>query len=258
MVNLKIIQSDLLKLYQEQVFGIKNQFENLKEAEISSGTFSLYTSVASVYSSKIEGVDIELDSYIKHKSLGISFKPNYTKKIDDLYDAYLFAKFNPLNKANISKAHKLLSKNLVATAYQGKLRSQIMYVITDDGKIEYVAVSPNELKDEMNKFYHDIEILKDQNLSVEEVFYYAAFIHLVFVKIHPWNDGNGRTARLIEKWFIAEHLGEKAWFLLSEKNYYLQHQSYYQNLRKLGNDYPELDYNQALSFLLMLPNSLDL
>lgn len=113
MNNLRIIQSDLLKLYQEQVFGIKNQYENLKEAEISSDRFSFYTSVASVYSSKIEGVDIELDSYIKHKSLGISFKPNYTIKIDDLYDAYLFAKSNTLNRTNISKAHKLLSKSLV-------------------------------------------------------------------------------------------------------------------------------------------------
>ena len=45
-------------------------------------------------------------------------------------------------------------------------------------------------------------------------------IHLLFVKIHPWNDGNGRSARLIEKWFIAQKLGDKAWFIQSEKNYY--------------------------------------
>ncbi|MBL0098191.1 MAG: Fic family protein [Bacteroidetes bacterium] len=34
-------------------------------------------------------------------------------------------------------------------------------------------------------------------------------IHLVFVKIHPLNDGNGRSARLIEKWFLAQKLGKK-------------------------------------------------
>lgn len=82
-------------------------------------------------------------------------------------------------------------------------------------------------------------------------------IHLVFVKIHPWNDGNGRSARLIEKWFLAEKLGEKAWFVQSEKHYYQQHQAYYKNIRLLGLEYPDLDYKQALPFLLMLPNCLN-
>lgn len=258
MDKLKIIKSDLLNIYLDQVSGLETKFESLKEAEISTKTFSFYTSVASVFSSKIEGEDIELDSYIKHKGMRVAFKPDYTKKIDDLYDAYIFAKNNPLNSANISKVHILLSRNILPNAYQGRLRTQIMYVTTDDGRIEYVAVSPFELKEEMAKLYHDINLLLNQKLSVEEVFYYASYLHLIFVKIHPWSDGNGRSARLIEKWFIAEHLGEKAWFLQSEKNYYLQHQGYYQNLRKLGIDYPELDYGKALSFLLMLPNCLEI
>jgi len=81
-------------------------------------------------------------------------------------------------------------------------------------------------------------------------------INIIFVKIHPWNDGNGRSARLIEKWFLAQKLGAKAWFLQSEKNYYLQHQTYYKNIHLLGLEYPYLDYSQALPFLLMLPNSI--
>jgi Fic family protein len=50
-------------------------------------------------------------------------------------------------------------------------------------------------------------------LSAEEVFYFASFIHLRFVHIHPFRDGNGRAARLIEKWFIAEKLGKQFWKL---------------------------------------------
>ncbi|MBW4889716.1 Fic family protein [Mucilaginibacter sp. HMF5004] len=90
------------------------------------------------------------------------------------------------------------------------------------------------------------------------MFFFASLIHLVFVKIHPFNDGNGRTGRLIEKWFLAQKLGDKAWFIQSEKNYYQQHQTYYNNLRALGLEYPELDYDKALLFLLMLPGALDL
>lgn len=115
---------------------------------------------------------------------------------------------------------------------------------------------PFELKTEMKKFYDDISILLKANMSIEEVFFYASLIHLIFVKIHPWNDGNGRSARLLEKWFLAQKLGGKAWFVQSEKNYYQQHQTYYKNIRLLGLEYPELDYKQAMPFLLMLPKSI--
>lgn len=255
--KMQIISTDLLEIYLEQVpKNLQSSFDNLEDAEISNDTFSFYVSVSSVYSSKIEGEKIELDSYIKHKRFGIEFLPNYTKKIDDLYNAYTFAKHNKLNPKNVSEVHKLLSKHIVATNWQGKFRNQNMFVATQDGKIEYIAASPYEIETEMQKLYNDISVLLKTDLSIEEVFFFASFIHLVFVKIHPWNDGNGRTARLLEKWFLAEKLGYKAWFIQSEKMYYNQHNSYYKNIRLLGLEYPELDYTQAVTFLLMLPTSL--
>lgn len=256
-MNLEIIKTALLEDFLAKVpKDLEQNFESLKDAEISTDTFSFYTSVASVFSSKIEGEDIDLDSYVKHKKFGIEFLPDYTKKIDDLYNAYTFAKTHVLNKANISEVHKLLSKHIVAKHQQGKLRIHNMYVSTPDGKIEYVAASPYEVAAEMEKFYSDIELLLKQKLSIQEVFFFAAMIHLVFVKIHPWNDGNGRSGRLLEKWFLGQKLGDKAWFVPSERNYYEHHQTYYHNLRLLGLEYPELDYSKSLPFLLMLPNSL--
>lgn len=59
-----------------------------------------------------------------------------------------------------------------------------MNVPTPDGKIEYVAAMPLEVPTEMDKFYHDIDILLKLNLTIEETFYFAAMIHLVFVKIY--------------------------------------------------------------------------
>ena len=100
---------------------------------------------------------------------------------------------------------------------QGELRSQNMYVTNSEGSIEYVAALPEELEIAIENFYADINTLVKKNLTVNEVFFYSALLHLVFVKIHPWNDGNGRSARLIEKWFVAQKLGENAWFIESEK-----------------------------------------
>jgi Fic family protein len=254
--QLLILSNDLLSEYLEKApKGLNNAFEALKDAEISTDSFSFYTSVSSVYSSKIEGEDIELDSYIKHKKFGIEFSLDYTKKIDDLYDAYSFAKVNELNKETIAQAHSLVSKNFLTKKRQGKYRTQNMYASTPDGRIEYIAASPFELEAEMEKFYTDLTILLKTEMSIEEAFFYASMIHLVFVKIHPWNDGNGRSARLIEKWFLAEKLGDKAWYVQSEKMYYDQHQTYYSNIRILGLEYSTLDYTKALPFLLILPSS---
>lgn len=254
--QLLILSNDLLSEYLEKVpKGLNHAFEALKDAEISTDSFSFFTSVSSVYSSKIEGEAIELDSYVKHKKFGIEFSPDYTRKIDDLYDAYTFAKVKELNKETITQAHSLLSKNILTKNRQGTYRTQNMYVSTPDGRIEYVAASPFELEAEMEKFYTDLTLLLKTEMSIEEAFFYASMIHLVFVKIHPWNDGNGRSARLIEKWFLAEKLGDKAWFIQSEKMYYDQHQTYYSNIRLLGLEYSTLDYTKALPFLLMLPSS---
>ena len=101
-----------------------------------------------------------------------------------------------------------------------------------------------------------MELLLNADLNLFETFYFASILHLVFAKIHPFNDGNGRSSRLIEKWFLAEKLGERAWLVASEKNYYDFHQIYYRNLRILGLEYEKLDYEKALPFLVMLPNSL--
>ena len=135
--TLNILPNTLLEPYRLQVSKhLATLFEGLTDAELSTDTFSFYTSVSSVYSSKIEGEDVDLDSYVKHKRFGIEFQPDYTKKTDDLYDAYIFASTHDLTESNISEAHKLLSKHIVAKHQQGKFRSQNMYVSTPDGRIE--------------------------------------------------------------------------------------------------------------------------
>lgn len=257
-MKLNILPTFTLSSYTNNVDEVLlvSFFNQLKDAEISTDTFSFYTAVSYVFSSKIEGEEIELDSYIKHKKWGISFQVDYTKKIDDLYNAYSFAKINSVNQANVEEAHRILSKHLLSSSQQGNIRTQNMFVTTPDGRIEYVAASPDEVNLEMQKFYADLQMLIEASLSIAEVFFYASMIHLVFVKIHPWNDGNGRCGRLLKKWFLSEKLGEKAWFIEGEKYYYEQHQTYYKNIRLLGLEYPALDYGKSMPFLMMLYNSM--
>ncbi|MDN3581751.1 Fic family protein [Mucilaginibacter flavus] len=256
--ELKIIPTDLLAEYQRQVSpGLQPAFEALRDAEISTDTFSFYTSVSAITSSRIEGEQMEVDSYIKHKMLHVEYQPNLVQKPDDLYQAYIFAQQNQLTVSHFLAAHKLITTHLLPANKRGVFRSGNMVVMEHaTGRIQFEAAPGGEVSPLFEQLWHDIEQLKNQQLSHVEVFYFAAFIHLAFVNIHPFDDGNGRAARLLEKWFIAQKLGVQAWYLQSELNYYTHVNQYYKNLNSLGVFYEHLDYQKALPFLLMLPQAL--
>ncbi len=256
--KLQIIPTDLLPVYLEQVpKGLQKAFDALKDAEISTDTFSFYTSVSAMASSKIEGEQMEIDSYIKHKMLNIEYLEDLVEKPNDLYNAYLFAQKNELTEKNFLETHKLLSAHLLAPNKRGVCRTGNMVVMEHKTfRIQYEAALGSEVKPLFARLWKDIEQLKKERLSIEETFFFASFIHIVFVNIHPFEDGNGRAGRLLEKWFLAQMLGEKVWYIQSELNYYKNVNNYYKNLNRLGIFYEKLDYNQAIPFLLMLPSSI--
>jgi Fic family protein len=230
--------------------NIQNEFSILEKKELEPHSFTFYISVSVMSSSKIEGEQLEVDSYVKHKMLNIEYLPELTEKPNDLYKAYLFANDNHLTESNFSKAHKLITEHLLPLAQRGVLRNTEMLVMEHKtGRIQYEAIPRSLLKEEYNKFWKEVSSLLKKELTLQETFYYASFIHLVFVNIHPFMDGNGRAARLLEKWFLAHKLGERAWYLQTEKYYY-------KNLSRLGLFYEALDYEKSFPFLLMIPHSL--
>ena len=256
-MELKILTFELINDY---ISNIKespiDKLNKIQKRELPGDYFKFYKSVSSVYSSKIEGEDIDFDSFFKHKFLKVKFKPDYTKKADDLYSAYDYIEKNKLSLKNVKEAHSVLSSNLLPESQQGMIRTNPMFVINSDDQIEYVAASPEIVMQELTKLFQDIETLQKTELNPFEIFYFASLIHLIFVKIHPFQDGNGRIGRLIEKWFLTEKIGDTAVSVQSEKNYFLNIKEYYSNIKKLGAEYDDLDYSKSLDFLLMTANSL--
>lgn len=256
------VLADLLAGYRKEaapslaVPDVYNLFRKLKDNPLSADTFNFYVSVSAVFSSKIEGENVDMDSYLKHRLKQVRYQPDYTKKTDDLYAAYQLAQSHPLTEKNLLAAHKLIGRHLLPPGSRGVYRTGPMLVLTDDGRIEYVAAEPQSVKPAMKVWWREVASLLKADLTYAETFFYASLLHLVFLKIHPLADGNGRTARLVEKWFLAGKLGEKAWFLQSEKYYYQKNAAYYKNIRALGLEYDTLDYRKALPFLLMLPQAL--
>jgi Fic family protein len=74
-------------------------------------------------------------------------------------------------------------------------------------KIHYTAPPPHVLLNEMNRF------LEYVNNAQENPYIKAAVVHLWFLTIHPFDDGNGRIARAITNYILSKELAYK-------QNYY--------------------------------------
>jgi len=237
---------------------IGNQVSDLiKNFDFSDkkGGFDYLTKASAVYSSNIEGNSVDLNSFMNYELSKVKFNVGKEiEEIEQLIDAYEFAQKNKLTETNFLHCHKIFSKTLLIKSKRGKYRIEQVGVFGKTG-IAYLAIEPEFVEKEMKSFFAHIETLLNTYLNEEEVFYFASLIHLRFVHIHPFRDGNGRAARLLEKWFIAEKLDKNFWKIPSEE-YYKEHQQEYYETINLGVNFYELNYDNCIGFLELLPNCL--
>lgn len=252
--RLNVLTEKYLDEYKGKAGNLAGALEKLK-AQTKSVTFEFMIESSAVFSSNIEGNPIDLNSWMNGKRQKEKSQPKAHQEIRDLIEAYRFAKSNPLTEDNILTAHGMLSQQFLIKTKQGKYREERVGIHSARGLV-YVAVEPEFVQREMKFLFDDIAALLRRELSFEERFYYASEIHLRFAQIHPFADGNGRVARLLEKWFLSKHIGEIVWKMSSEEYYWNNRPTYYENIN-LGVNYYELDYSKCLPFLLMLPKAME-
>jgi Fic family protein len=143
---------------------------------------------SALYSAKVEGNDLEMHSF--------DLEPNNKKKMEvqNLQKAlsYCLNTANPNQKISLDtilKLHFYTLKNLSQSA--GKIRTENWAVFDNSGNAVYLAPPPAMLPKLLSSLIDYINLNKMHPLI-------KAFVaHLIFEKIHPFEDGNGRVGRLL-------------------------------------------------------------
>ena len=123
---------------------------------------------------------------------------------------------NEITLKDIKDIHYLILK-AISTIDAGRYRIKPVGVRKSDGTI-YQFTEPLKVNDAMNDF---ISWLQDNKEDLDPITL-AAQVHYKFVTIHPFIDGNGRTARLLMNLILIQNGYPPAVIKVSNRVEYIQ------------------------------------
>ncbi|XP_065208723.1 protein adenylyltransferase Fic-like isoform X2 [Planococcus citri] len=136
-----------------------------------------------------------LREYIDH-SLLLEEEALTAENIADIEHASLFAEKLKLHQFNVET---LLTIHRIALAQDskiaGKIRSHPMFVPKGPGDIFLRMPEPEELDISLENYFRWFHSELEQKSTHPIVF--AAMAKLLFIRIHPFSDGNGRVSRIL-------------------------------------------------------------
>lgn len=236
----------------EKLRAIVNQANILPELEVQ---LRFRATVEAVHSStSIEGNplnELEVQKVLQGNTVtapdyAIKEVLNYKQALDWLSQPKRVESL--LNSKQVLKLHGLVMKGLLPKEKVGFWRLGSVYVVDEvDGK-EIVQYTGPEAKDVPQLVKSFLQwIAKQQKTQLHPVLL-AGLIHYIFVSIHPFSDGNGRTTRLLVQHYlkIADYDFRDS---LSLDGHYLLHRNEYYEALSRGKDFESRMYADITPFL---------
>ena len=196
----------------------------------------LYTSQSSAYGTKaleeeivatsaIESIDFNRDS-VRNIMKGLAPKDEEENRIFGLKQGFEFIshKENKITEENIYKLYMMTIGNFLddeSRLEQGNFyRHDTVYVMSD--KVEYSGIDHKKLPEYMKSLVEFANVKDNINDLLK-----ATMLHFYIAYLHPYFDGNGRMARLIQMCFLIQKGYESTLFVpfssyveKSRKKYY--------------------------------------
>ena len=182
----------------------------------------LYTSQNSAYGTKaleeeivatsaIESIDFNRDS-VRNIMKGLAPKDEEENRIFGLKQGFEFIshKENKITEENIYKLYMMAIGNYLddeSKPKQGNFyRHDTVYVMSE--RVEHSGIDHKKLPEYMKSF---IEFANESD-NINDLLK-ATMLHFYIAYLHPYFDGNGRMARLIQMWFLIQKGYESTLFV---------------------------------------------
>jgi Fic family protein len=172
---------------------------------------------------------------------------NYNKALIEL-DALLKSRREIFNIELILQIQRAITNGLIEDYRCGQIRQEPVFV--NNPKTRQTVYLPPDHQ-EVDKLLNELFYYLSANKEITDPLILAGLFHKQFVIIHPFIDGNGRTARLATKALLAK-MGLNTFYLFSFENYYNKNVSrYFQEVGVLGNYYEikdDIDFTSWLEY----------
>lgn len=193
---------------QDYVDKIKVDSNILQHMEDTNKEFNNYMKKINIYD-KEEIVHFWLIEMAEELVNSNQIEKHYIRKQDILQQDLFFDTLN-ISHHRIHQLHNFVMQNSDKNNNNGYRTSPIrVSSIYPDGseKIYWHGPNPDDLQRFMDSF---IEIYKTDNISVinSNPFLKSALIQLLFIRIHPYSDGNGRTSRILHSIKVTESINK--------------------------------------------------
>lgn len=170
---------------------------------------------------------------------------NYNQALVELGDLLKLKKLS-FDTSLIKKTQKIVTNGLMEKYRCGHIRKEPVFV-NDPKKRKTIYWPPDH--DEVSLLLNELTDYLEKNSGAVDPLILAGLFHKQFVIIHPFVDGNGRTARLLTKILLAK-MGLDTFNLFSFENYYNQNVSkYFAQVGIVGNYYDIQDKIDFTSWL---------
>lgn len=175
---------------------------------------------------------------------------NYLKTLK--YIAEIIKKKESISKKIILKIHKLVTNKTLPKNQSGFYRLGQVYVVSRrpglPDKIIYTAPQANRVPKLMDDLIEWIK--KNEKEKVNPVII-AGIVHQEIAAIHPFSDGNGRTARALAT-LILYKMGYDFRKLFALEDYYNKDRPSYYNAINIGSNYDSrtVDFTPWLEYFI--------
>ena len=181
---------------------------------------------SSLYSAKIEGNKLKESDFNGRVKSNSDIKERI--EVENIITALNYLrnkKVSIIDLNSILDLHKIIMKNILDDA--GIIRTVPSAIFNQAGFPVYIPPAPSQISDLLNKLIEYINTITNENILIK-----AALSHMIFEKIHPFLDGNGRMGRLLYQLVLIKNNYHFNWLLSTEEDINEKKEEYYLYLDK--------------------------